>query len=209
MTQTESQHTDVIAGRGLPAVQDRRTSRRPLRAPQAMCEAYDYDSPVAFSRGMEIQLPGAKLIFVSGTASIGPDGETLYAGDLRAQARRMYENARAVLDSAGADWKDVVKATVFLKDIASDYAAFNEVRREYFRQVGLEAYPASTCVEARLCRDDLLVEMELLAVVTDESRTVTAPFGRKGNHHERKRNPRDIRRGRVGCGRAGRCDAGG
>ena len=174
-----------------------------------MCEAYEYDSPVAFSRGMEVQLPGAKLIFVSGTASVGPDGETLHAGDPRAQARRMYENARAVLRSAGADWKDVVKATVFLKDIAADYVAFDEVRREYFCQVGLEVYPASTCVQARLCRDDLLVEMELVAIVTDEPQTLATPFNRKGTHHEPRRNPSNGRGGRAGSGPDGGGNAGG
>ena len=148
---------------------EKRDDRQPLHAPQAMCEAYEYDRPVAFSRGMEVRLGGAKLVFVSGTASVGPDGQTLHAGDLRAQARRMYQNARAVLREAGTDWGDVVKATIFLKDIARDYAAFNEVRVEYFRQVGLAVYPASTCVGARLCRDDLLVEMELLAVVAEKS----------------------------------------
>ncbi len=139
-----------------------------LCVPEAMCEAYGYPRPSAFSRGMAVRLPGARMIFVSGTASVGPGGETLHAGDFRAQARQAFENARAVLRSGGADWRHVVKATVFLKDIAAHYAAFNEVRCAYFRELGLEVYPASTCVEARLCRDELLVEMELIAVVEDE-----------------------------------------
>lgn len=132
-----------------------------------MCEAYDYPKPSAFSRGMEVSLSGARLIFVSGTASVGPDGQTLHPNDFRAQAYRAFENASAVLRSAGAGWSDVVKATVYLKDIAADYAAFNEVRCDYFSEAGLQAFPASTCVEARLCRDDLLIEMELIAVIED------------------------------------------
>jgi len=139
--------------------------RRPLSAYQAMCEAYHYSKPSAFSRGMEVDIGAARLIFISGTASVGPNGQTLHKGDFRAQAWQAFENARAVLNDAGADWKDVVKATIFLKDIATCYKAFNEVRCAYFKKVGLEVYPASTCVEARLCRDDLLVEMELIAVV--------------------------------------------
>jgi len=141
--------------------------RRALQAPEAMCEAYHYASPVAFSRGMEVRLPGARMVFVSGTASVGPDGRTLHAGDFAAQARRAYQNAAAVLASAGATWRDVVKATVFLRDIARDYAAFNAARAAYFKDAGIETYPASTCVEARLCREDLLVEMELIAMVAD------------------------------------------
>ena len=59
----------------------------------------------------------------------------------------------------------MVKVTIFLKDIAADYAAFNRVRCAYFDEIHLSPYPASTCVEARLCRDELLVEMEATAVV--------------------------------------------
>jgi len=136
-----------------------------LRVPDALCEAYHYPKPAAFSRGLSVRLPGATLVFVSGTASVGPDGTSLHAGDFTAQARRAYENARAVLNRAGADWRDVVKVTVFLKDIAEQYELFNEVRCAYFRQIGLQVFPASTCVEARLCREELLVEMEMIAVV--------------------------------------------
>jgi 2-iminobutanoate/2-iminopropanoate deaminase len=143
----------------------KRLRRRALHAPHMMGEAYDYPRPSAFSRGMEVSLGGARLIFVSGTASVGPNGESLHIGDFSAQAWRAFENARAVLQAGGADWPDVVKTTVYLKDIAAHYADFNEVRGAYFQELGLETYPASTCVEARLCREELLIEMELLAVV--------------------------------------------
>ena len=141
--------------------------RQSVHVPERMCEAYDYASPVAFSRGMAVCLPGgARMVFVSGTASVGPDGRSLHPGDFEAQARRAYENARAVLRAAGADWADVVKATVYLKDIRRDYHLFNDIRNQYFREMGLRTFPASTCVEARLCREDLLVEMELVAMVS-------------------------------------------
>jgi len=139
--------------------------RKTLHVPEAMCEAYDYPLPSAFSRGMEVALPGARLIFVSGTASVGPIGESLHPGNFRAQARCAFENARSVLKSAGADWPDVVKATIFIKDIKNYYREFNEVRCQYFQEVGISRYPASTCIEARLCRDELLVEMDMTAVV--------------------------------------------
>ena len=142
-----------------------RVSRRALHAPQAMCEAYHYERPSAFSRGMEVVLPGARLVFVSGTASVGPEGESLHLGDFPAQAQRAFENVRAVLHDAGADWHDVVKATFYLRDIERDYAAFNEVRSAFYREIGLRVYPASTCVEARLCREELLIEMEVMAIV--------------------------------------------
>jgi 2-iminobutanoate/2-iminopropanoate deaminase len=144
-----------------------RLDRQTLHAPKAMCEAYRYSKPSAFSRGMEVDLGVARLVFVSGTASVGPNGETLHGWDFRAQAWQAFENARAVLKDAGADWHDVVKATIFLKDITTCYATFNEVRCAYFKKIGLDVYPASTCVQAKLCRDQLLVEMELIAVVKD------------------------------------------
>ena len=142
---------------------------RTLHVPDAMCEAYHYDRPVAFSRGVEVRLPGARMVFVSGTASVGADGTSLHRGDLESQARQAFDNARSVLQSAGADWHNVVKTTIFLKDIYRDYGAFNKVRTAYFDELNIYPYPASTCVEARLCRDELLVEMELIAVVEEQS----------------------------------------
>jgi enamine deaminase RidA (YjgF/YER057c/UK114 family) len=174
LTGVESESAEVTvcqkAGPGTAAVRGPQQrppvlDRRPLCAPAAMCEAYHYSKPSAFSRGTEVDLGSVRLLFVSGTASVGPKGETLHAGNFRTQARQAFQNARAVLNSAGADWHDVVKATIFLKDIAAYYPAFNDVRCAYFKRVGLKVYPASTCVEAALCRDELLVEMELIAVV--------------------------------------------
>lgn len=161
--------TLVAPGRADTGVKPRKHA---LHAEQAMCEAYHYEKPSAFSRGMVVTVPaGARLMFVSGTASVGPEGESLYAGDFQAQARQAFENARAVLRCAGADWQDVVKATIYLRDIARDYAALNEVRSAYFREVGVAEYPASTCIEARLCREELLVEMELIALTSAERGT--------------------------------------
>jgi 2-iminobutanoate/2-iminopropanoate deaminase len=156
--------------------------RHSLHVPDRMCEAYDYLKPAAFSRGMEVRLAGARLVFVSGTASVGPAGQSLHPGDFRGQARRAFENARAVLASAGADWHDVVKATVFLKDIRAHYEMFNEVRCAYFRELGLYPYPASTCVEARLCREELLIEMELIAAVPEQSHPAPGHFPEPSIH---------------------------
>ena len=72
--------------------------RKTLHVVDAMCEAYDYSKPSAFSRGMAIDLPGGtRRVFVSGTASVGSNGESLYPGNFRLQARRAFDNARAVL----------------------------------------------------------------------------------------------------------------
>lgn len=144
---------------------NKRPVRRALRVPGVMPEACDYSRPAAFSRGLEVKLTGARMIFVSGTASVGPDGKTRHARDFAAQARLAYANVAAVLHEAGADWHDVVKTTIYLKNMAAHYRAFNAVRNAFFRRQGLTVFPASTCVEATLCRPELLIEMEVIAVV--------------------------------------------
>ncbi len=136
-----------------------------IHVPQSMCEAYDYPKPASFSRGMSVDIGTARMIFVSGTASVGSQGQTLYDGDFKAQAWRAFENVKSVLNKSNADWKDVVKVTIYIKNISKYYESFNEVRYDYFQKEGLTVYPASTCVEAKLCREDLLVEMDLIAMV--------------------------------------------
>ena len=63
-----------------------------------------------------------------------------------------------------ADWHDVVRTTCYLADMR-DYDAFNEVRNAFYDQEGLDPFPAATCVEARICRPELLIEMEAIAVI--------------------------------------------
>ena len=58
----------------------------------------------------------------------------------------------------------MVRTTCYLRDIERDYASFNEIRTEFFQQQGLEPLPASTGIQAILCRPELLVEMEAMAI---------------------------------------------
>jgi len=127
-------------------------------------EAYSYPKPSSFSRGMRIDLNGLTILLISGTASIDENGKTVHAGDFRAQTRRSYANISALLEAEGASWKDVVRTSCYLRDIDHDYAAFNEERTAFFKEQGLDPLPASTGIEARLCRPDLLVEMEAIAM---------------------------------------------
>ncbi|HUA60394.1 MAG TPA: Rid family hydrolase [Verrucomicrobiae bacterium] len=140
----------------------RHVAKRAIKAPDALNEAPDYGS--AFSRGMRIDLNGLVILLISGTASINEQGETVHAGDLRAQCRRTYSNISALLEAEGATWKDVVRTTCYLRDIERDYPAFNEERTAFFRQQGLDPVPASTGIQAILCRPELLVEMEAIAM---------------------------------------------
>jgi len=136
-----------------------------MHVPQMLNEAYHYEDPsCAFSRGMRCQIGDTTLLFLSGTASVDHRGRSVHHGDFKAQARRMYANLTALLKSEGATWHDVVKILVFLTDMRQ-YRAFNEIRTAFFKSQGLRRLPASTCVEAQLCRPDLLIESELTAVL--------------------------------------------
>ncbi len=135
-----------------------------IKAPTVLNEACDYGS--AFTRGLRVELPGGIThLLISGTASVGPNGETLYPGDFRAQLWRTYHNLSALLESEGACWEDVVRTTCYLRDIERDYAEFNAVRNEFYRALGLDPFPASTGIQARICRSDLLIEIEALAIM--------------------------------------------
>ena len=125
-------------------------------------EAYAYGS--AFSRGLRIDLNGLIILLISGTASIDDEGNTVHAGDFRRQTRRTFDNITGLLAAEGATWKDIVRTTCYLRDIERDYKAFNEERTAFYKQQGLEPFPASTGIQAILCRPDLLIEIEAIAM---------------------------------------------
>lgn len=104
-----------------------------------------------------------RLVFVSGCVATDAEGRTVAGSDVVAQARQVHENLRRCLAAAGATFADVCKVTVFLKNVA-DRERVNTVRQAYF---GAHR-PASTLVEiSRLARDDLLVEIEAIAVLPE------------------------------------------
>ncbi len=141
--------------------------KRAITNHKTLNEAYDYGS--AFSRGMRIDLKGLTILLISGTASIDEHGRTVHVGDFRAQQRRTYENITKLLASEGATWHDIVRTTCYLRDIERDYEAFNEERTKFFKEQGLDPLPASTGIQAILCRPDLLIEIEAIAMFRRES----------------------------------------
>jgi enamine deaminase RidA (YjgF/YER057c/UK114 family) len=138
--------------------------KRAITNHRALNEAFDYPRPSSFSRGMRVDFNGAVMLLISGTASIDEHGQTVHIGDFRAQTRRTYQNITALLESEGAAWKDVVRTTCYLRDIERDYAAFNEERTAFYQEQGLDPLPASTGIQAILCRPELLVEIEAMAI---------------------------------------------
>lgn len=141
--------------------------KRAITNHSTLNEAYDYGS--AFSRGMRIDLNGLTILLISGTASIDEYGNTVHIGDFRAQQRRTYENITKLLASEGATWHDIVRTTCYLRDIERDYPAFNDERNAFFKEQGLDPLPASTGIQAILCRPDLLIEIEAIAMFQRES----------------------------------------
>lgn len=139
-------------------------AKRAMSNPGVLNEAYKYAKPSSFSRGMCIDLNGLVVLFISGTASIDEHGASVHVGDFRGQCRRVFQNLAGLLASEGASWKDVVRTTCYLRDIDRDYAEFNEERTAFYAQQGLEPLPASTGIEAKLCRPELLVEIEAIAM---------------------------------------------
>jgi len=141
--------------------------KRAITNHAALNEAYDYGS--AFSRGMRIDLNGLTILLISGTASIDEAGDTVHVGDLRAQVRRTFDNITNLLASEGATWRDIVRTTCYLRDIERDYQAFNDERTKFYQEQQLDPLPASTGIQAILCRPDLLVEIEAIAMFRRES----------------------------------------
>src|SRR5664279_4570733 len=127
-------------------------------------EAYDYAKPSSFSRGMRIDLNGLVVLLISGTASIDENGVTLHVGGFRAQTQRTFQNITALLAAEGATWHDIVRTTCYMRDIDRDYAAFNEERTAFFAEQKLDPVPASTGIQAKLCRPELLIEIEAIAM---------------------------------------------
>lgn len=142
--------------------------KRAITNHSVLNEAYCYGKPSSFSRGMRIDLNGVTILLISGTASIDENGVSVHIGDFRAQMRRTLANITALLASEGCTWHDIVRTSCYLRDIDRDYDAFNEERTAFFKEQGLDPLPASTGIEAKLCRPELLVEIEAIAMFRTE-----------------------------------------
>lgn len=139
--------------------------RKMMTAPSVLNEAFDYAKPSSFSRGLRIPLGQVDMLLISGTASIDENGVSVHIGDFRAQLWRTYRNLTELLQAEGATWHDIVRTSCYLRDIERDYKDFNEVRTQFFEWLGLDPLPASTGIQARLCREELLVEIEAIAMI--------------------------------------------
>jgi enamine deaminase RidA (YjgF/YER057c/UK114 family) len=164
-TAQQREGIDPVSGRPL-------LPKQPIKAAEILNEADDYlPRPSSFSRGMRVELAGATMLFLSGTASIDENGVTLYPGDFHAQLLRTFHNLTRLLVAEGASWHDIIRTTCYLRDIERDYDTFNELRTLFMTGVGLDPLPASTGIQARLCRSDLLVEIEAIAMIPEDRKS--------------------------------------
>ncbi|MCK4658774.1 MAG: RidA family protein [Phycisphaerae bacterium] len=148
----------------MAVVEKSRIKKTPIENRGVLNEAYDYEKKVSFVRGMRVDLDNCVMLFISGTASVDEAGDSIHPGDVQAQTRRALTNIAGLLESEGADWHDIVRTTCYLADFR-DYDDFNEMRNAFYVEQQLDPLPASTCIEARICRPELLVEIEAIAMI--------------------------------------------
>lgn len=98
------------------------------------------------------------LIFVSGQIAMDPATGDFLPGDIKEQTRRVLDNLKAVVEAAGVSVADIIKCTVYLKDL-EDYGGMNEVYGEFFSP----PYPARVALQVARLPLDARVEIEAIA----------------------------------------------
>ena len=121
------------------------------------CPALKYGS--SFSRAVEISMPDHRRLLISGTASIGPGGETRHVGDLDSQIDLTMRVVHAILESRGMDWPCATRAICYVKP-GQSVSAFDA----YCATHGLTGLPV-VVVQNDICREELLFEIQVDAVL--------------------------------------------
>lgn len=114
------------------------------------------------------------LLFLSGVGPRDPHTNAIIGNvydaqgrlisyDIEAQCRAVFANVRAVLEESGARWEDLVDVTVFLTDMAHDFAAYNRVYAEYFSA----AQPCRTTLGITALPTPIAIELKCIAVLAD------------------------------------------
>jgi len=128
-------------------------SRRVIRTDLAPAPVGPYNQAIAAT---------GQMIFLAGQIPLDPaTGQIVGASDVAKQTEQVMSNLKAVLEAAGATFENVVKTSVFLKNM-DDFAAMNEVYAHYFTEA---TAPARACVEVSRLPKDVLVEIECIAVI--------------------------------------------
>jgi 2-iminobutanoate/2-iminopropanoate deaminase len=114
-----------------------------------------------YNQGVVIE--ATRLLFTAGQIPLSPQTGSLVGGDIEKQTRQVLENVKAVVEAGGSDLKNVIKTTVFLKDM-NDFPKMNRVYETYFD----EDPPARSAVEVARLPKDVLIEIECIAAIIDE-----------------------------------------
>ena len=114
-------------------------------------------APYLLSQGIRV----GDLLFVSGQVGIDDAGELVSLDDFRTQADQAFRNLGRVLEAGGSSLERVVKVTIFLTDMASNFPNVVELRRKWFTP----PYPADTIVQVQsLYRPEVMLEIEAIAL---------------------------------------------
>ena len=118
-------------------------------------------APPGYSQVVEIR--AGRLVVIAGQTALDRDGRLIGKDDFAAQAAQVFLNLGAALQSVGCSASDLVKLTVFLRNM-SDLAAYREARDRFFGTVTPPAAPAVTLIEvSKLYGPDFLIEIEAIA----------------------------------------------
>ena len=118
-------------------------------------------APPGYSQVVEIR--AGRLVVIAGQTALDRDGRLIGKDDFAAQAAQVFLNLGAALQSVGCSASDLVKLTVFLRNM-SDLAAYREARNRFFGTVTPPAAPAVTLIEvSKLYGPDFLIEIEAIA----------------------------------------------
>lgn len=118
------------------------------------------EAPAAIGPYSQGIVASGDLLFTAGQIAIDPKSGQIVSGDIKVQTERVMKNIQAILASRGATMADVVKTTVFLKDMG-EFGSMNEIYASYFK----ESPPARSTVEVARLPRDVKVEIEAIAVV--------------------------------------------
>ena len=120
-------------------------------------------TPVGYSQIVEAR--SSRLFFIAGQVPVDAKGELVGAGNFEAQVEQVFRNLAAALESIGCTARNLVKMTVFVRDM-NNLLPYRAARVKFFSSVTPTAAPAVTLVEvSRLYLDEIMLEVEAVAAV--------------------------------------------
>jgi enamine deaminase RidA (YjgF/YER057c/UK114 family) len=123
----------------------------------------ELDAPPGYSQVVEVR--AGRIIFIAGQTALDEDGKLVGKDDFAAQAEQVFRNLSFALQAVGCNASNLVKLTVFLRDM-DNLPTYRETRNRFFATTRPPAAPAVTLVEvSRLYGPDFMIEIEAIAAV--------------------------------------------